>query len=164
MSHPDFETVVRRLNEHGVEFVIIGGIAAVAHGASVVTFDVDVCCPFHAENLFKLQRALSDLHPVHRMTPQKLPLDITEENVGRLKNVYLDTDIGTLDCLSEVAGLGDYAAVFAQSVEVELSSGRCRVLSLDALISSKQAVNRTKDKIAIAQLLAIKERQHGNHH
>ena len=84
MSHPDFETVVRRLGEHGVEFVLIGGIAAVAHGASVVTFDVDVCCSFRPENLFRLQRALADLHPVHRMTPQKLPLDITEENVGRL--------------------------------------------------------------------------------
>ena len=159
MRHPDFETVVRRLNEHGVEFVLIGGIAAVAHGVSLVTFDVDVCCPFHTENLFKLQRALSDVHPVHRMTPQKLPFEITPQNVGMFRNLYLNTDIGTIDCLSEITAVGDYAAVLAHSVEVELSSGRCCVLGIDALIRAKQAVNRTQDKIAIAQLLAIKERQ-----
>jgi hypothetical protein len=159
MQQPDFETVVRRLNEHGVEFVLIGGIAAVAHGASLLTFDVDVCCPFHAENLFKLQRSLADVHPVHRMTPQKLPLEITPQNVGTLRNLYLNTDIGTIDCLSEVTALGDYAAVLAQSVEVELSSGRCRVLSIEGLIRAKQAVNRTQDKIVIAQLMAIQQRR-----
>lgn len=159
MQPPDSETVVRRLNENGVEFVLIGGIAAMAHGVSLVTFDVDVCCPFHAENLSKLQKAFADVHPVHRMTPQKLPLAITAQNVGTLRNLYLNTDIGTIDCLSEVTGIGDYAAVRAESVEVELPSGRCRVLGIDALIRAKQAVNRTQDKIAIAQLLAIKERQ-----
>ncbi len=159
MQPPDFENVVRRLNEHGVEFVLIGGIAAMAHGATLVTFDVDVCCSFRADNLFKLQEAFADVHPVHRMTPQKLPLEITPDNVAALRNLYLSTDIGTIDCLSEVTNVGDYPAVLAESVEVELPSGRCRVLGIDALIRAKQAVNRTQDKIAIAQLLAIKEQR-----
>jgi hypothetical protein len=106
MQQPDFETVVRRLNGSWVEFVLIGGIAAVAPGASLLTFDVDVCCPFHAENLFKLQRSLADVHTVHRMTPQKLALDITPRHVDTLRNLYLNTDIGTIDCLSEVTALG----------------------------------------------------------
>ena len=159
MGPPDFETVVRRLNEHRVEFVLIGGMAAMAHGVTLVTFDIGVCCSFQSENLFNLQKALADVHPVHRMTPQKLPLEIKPENVGRLRNLYLDTDIGAIDCLSEVAGLGDYAAVAPLSIELDLPSGRFRVLSIDALIRAKQAINRTQDKIAIAQLLAIKERQ-----
>jgi hypothetical protein len=69
MQPPDFETVVRRLNEHGFEFVLIGGIAALAHGATLLTFDVDVCCSFEPENLWRLQRALDGLNPVHRRTP-----------------------------------------------------------------------------------------------
>ena len=93
------------------------------------------------------------------MTPQKLPFEITTQNVGTLRNLYLNTDIGTIDCLSEVTGIGDYAAVLSQSIEVELPSGRCHVLGIDALIRAKQAVNRTQDKIAIAQLLAIRERR-----
>ena len=93
------------------------------------------------------------------MTPQKLPLEITAQNAGTLRNLYLNTDIGAIDCLSEVTAVGDYAAVRAQSVELELSSGRCRVLGIDALIRAKQAVNRTQDKIAIAQLMAIRERR-----
>ena len=158
MEPPDFETVVRRLNEYRVEFVLIGGMAAMAHGVSLVTFDIDVCCSFQRENLFNLQKALANVHPVHRMTPQKLPLEITSENVDRLRNLYLDTDIGTIDCLSEVAGLGGFQAVVPLSVELELPSGRFRVLSIDALIRAKQAINRTQDKIAVAQLLAIRER------
>jgi hypothetical protein len=158
MPPPDFDTVIRRLHEHNIAFVLIGGMAAMAHGASLVTFDVDVCSSFDAENLFNIQKAFADVHPIHRMTPQKLPLEITPQNVSTLRNLYLNTDIGVIDFLSEVTGVGNYAAALTQSVEIELPSGPCRVLAIDALIHAKQSVNRTQDKIAIAQLLAIKQK------
>ncbi len=162
MQQPDLEALINRLIQGQVRFVIIGGIAVVAHGAPVTTFDVDVCCDLAAENLFRLQSALADGHPVHRMTPQKLPLEITPANVSSLRNLYLQTDFGVLDCLGHVSGVGDYVAAFEQSVEVELPGGRCRVLTIDALIRAKQAVNRLQDKVALRHLLAIKERQNAN--
>src|SRR4051794_20131881 len=106
MQQPDLEAILSRLIAGGVEFVIVGGIAAVAHGATVTTFDVDVCCPFSKDNLLRLQAALADSHPLHRMTPQKLPLQITPDNAGMLRNLYLLTDFGVLDCLGEIAGVG----------------------------------------------------------
>ena len=99
---PDLESLLSRLIQREVEFVVVGGFAAVAHGVSLPTQDIDVCCRFTAENLLKLQEALADLHPVHRMVPSRPPLQLTPETCAGLRNLYLDTDWGQLDCLSEI--------------------------------------------------------------
>jgi hypothetical protein len=154
----DIETLLQRLIAAKVEFVVVGGFAAVAYGVSLMTQDVDICSRFECENLFLLQQALTDLHPVHRLTPAKLPLVINHENCGSLKNLYLTTDLGQLDCLGEVLGLGGYSEVARQAVRLNLSFGPCQVLSIDALIKAKEAMNRPRDIAAVAQLRAIKER------
>jgi hypothetical protein len=61
--------LLERLARAGVDFVIVGGYAGVVHGCTYLTQDVDICCDFSARNLLALQRAIADLHPVHRMTP-----------------------------------------------------------------------------------------------
>lgn len=152
------ELIVRRLIERRFEFVLIGGLAAVVHGVTLVTRDADICCSFDADNLMKLNAAIADLHPILRMTPQRLPLELTPELCGRLQNLYLATDLGTLDCLSNVLGLGGYEEVLRQSASLRLWGGECRVLTLDALIQSKQATNRPHDRQTIAQLRVIQTR------
>jgi hypothetical protein len=156
---PELESILDRLIRHEVEFVIVGGFAAVAHGASLLTEDLDVCCRFELGNLLRLESALKGLHPVHRMTPARLPLELSPDLVQRLRNLYLETDLGQLDCLSEVAGIGDFAAVAKESLTVEMSAGPCRILTLDALIRSKQAMDRPRDRAAVFQLRAIKEKR-----
>ena len=151
--------LVERLIVARVEFVLVGGFAAVAYGVSLMTQDVDVCCPFSAQNLRSIEAAIIDLKPVHRMTPQKLPFVLTDELCASLKNLYLDTDLGPLDCLSEVLGLGDFLEVKRRSIELTLPVGICPVLDIDALIAAKAATNRTRDRMTISQLKAIKERQ-----
>ena len=150
--------LTRRLIEAQVEFVLIGGFAAVAHGATLVTRDVDICCGFSEDNLRRIQKALADVHPVHRSRPD-LPLDLTTEQCTRLKNLYLKTDLGAVDCLSEVLGIGDFHAVLSQSVEVELPFGNCRILDIDGLIRAKEAMDRDHDRITVRQLREIKKRQ-----
>jgi len=153
------ESLLERLIQRQLEFVIVGGFAAMAHGASIVTQDVDICCPFNATNLKCLHDALADLHPYHRLTPNRLPLQITPENIGRLENLYLMTDWGQIDCLSRIKGIGEFEAVRTRSVEIQLAFGRCRVLGLDALIAAKLAIGETRDKLTVIQLQAIRERQ-----
>src|SRR5213075_951683 len=92
--------LLQKLIAGGVDFILIGGYAAVAHGASLMTRDVDVCFRFSFENLMRLHQVLADLHPRHPMTPQKLPFEVSEENWSPLNNLYLQTDLGVLDCLS----------------------------------------------------------------
>ena len=150
--------LTRRLVEAQVEFVLIGGFAAVAHGATLVTRDVDICCRFSEANLKRIQHALGQLHPVHLSRPD-LPLELTPEQCSSLKNLYLKTDLGIVDCLSEVLGIGDFDAVSKQSLEVELPFGHCRILDIDGLIRAKEAMNRDHDRITVRQLKEIKNRQ-----
>jgi hypothetical protein len=158
---PDLESLLGRVIQAGVEFVVVGGFAAVAHGVSLPTQDIDVCCRFTPENLLKLQGAIADLHPVHRMVPSRPSLSLTAEACAGLRNLYLDTDWGQLDCLGEVLGVGDYQEVVAQSVPVELAGEVCRILSIDALIRAKEAMGRQRDREAALQLRAIRERLSG---
>jgi len=153
------KALLSRLREQNVEFVIIGGFCGVMHGASIVTLDLDICCHFNQDNLRRIEAAVKDLNPHHRLTANKLPLELTDELCGRLKNLYLTTDLGTLDCLSEVAGIGSYEQVLHRSVIKSMSYGEFRILDLDALIAAKLAAGREKDLDAVKLLRAIKERK-----
>src|SRR5277367_354117 len=138
--------LMRRLVSSQVEFVLVGGFAAVAHGVTLVTRDVDICCRFSESNLMRIQAAFADLHTVHRSRPD-LPLQLTPEQCSMLKNLYLKTDLGIVDCLGEVLGVGNFDDVLKNSVEVELPYGKCRILDIDALIRAKEAMNRDHDRI-----------------
>lgn len=150
--------LTRRLIEGRVEFVLVGGFAALSHGVMRSTRDVDICCRFSETNLMRIQKAFSDLHPVH-FPRTDLPLQLTPEQCGQLKNLYLKTDLGRVDCLGEVLGIGDFNEVVKHSVELELPAGKCRVLDIDALIRAKEAMNRDHDRITVKELKEIKKRR-----
>jgi len=122
-----------------------------------VTEDIDICCDFSPANLLALQKALAGLHPVHRMTPRRKRLLLTERDCRKFKNLYLDTDIGQLDCVGSVEGVGDYQQVKQASEIVEVEDTPMRILKLDWLIKSKKAMNRPRDRQAVLQLEAIKK-------
>ncbi|MDO8303468.1 MAG: hypothetical protein Q7T18_09520 [Sedimentisphaerales bacterium] len=124
-----------------------------------VTQDVDICCDFSVPNLLKLATALKGVHPVHRMTPARLPLELTSANAGQFKNLYLDTDIGQLDCPSFVEGVGDYGKVKECSMLIEVEGVKMRTLNIEALIEAKKAMNRPRDRQMIEQLKKIKNAQ-----
>jgi len=153
----EFNDLLERLVGTGVDFVLVGGFAGVVHGCTYVTQDIDICCDFSAENLMALQEAVSDLHPVHRMTPARNALALTEQSAGQLKNLYLDTDIGQLDCLSFIDGLGSYQDVKNASIVVEVGQMQLRVINIDALIEAKKAMNRPRDREALLQLEMLKK-------
>jgi hypothetical protein len=84
---------------------------------------------------------------------------MTRENFGQLKNIYLQTDLGKLDCLSAVSGVGSFNDVKNRSVTANMSYGEFRFLNIDALIASKMAVGRERDLDAVRRLVAIKEKK-----
>lgn len=149
------EELLRHLIQAGVTFVVIGGYAAVVHGAVDLTRDVDVCLRFDEENLLKLQAALDPLHPLHRTTLKHVPLDLRPGHCQGWRNLYLKTDAGIIDCLSEVLGVGDFEKVLAASEEVSTSIGTFRVLTIPALITAKEAVGRPHDLRTAAQLRCV---------
>ena len=157
----DDKALLLRLQQHQVEFVIIGGVCGIMHGLTLVTTDLDVCCRFVPENLYRIQAAVKDLHPYHRLAANQLPLELTYELCGRLKNLYLQTDWGKLDCLGEVAGVGVYETVLRHCMLFKLSYGEFRILDVDTLITAKEAVGREHDLAAVKQLRGIKEKLGG---
>jgi hypothetical protein len=158
MTQNDIGLLVR-LKEQGVEFVVIGGVCGVLHGIALLTYDLDICCRLSRENLRRIERAVKDLHPYHRLAANKLPLELTDDLCDRLKNVYLQTDLGKLDCLGEVSGVGAYEQVLQHSITHQTSYGEFQILTLDALIAAKEAAGREKDLYALRLLRGIKEKK-----
>lgn len=115
----NFSHLLERLADAGLEFVIVGGFAAVTHGSAYLTRDVDICEMLTPENLEKLRRALADWNPRHRMLPQRLSFLEHPPEGESIQNLYLQTDRGVIDVLSSVLGVGDFARLQQSAETVE---------------------------------------------
>jgi len=153
----DYRALLAALNEAGVEYILIGGLAASAHGSPRFTLDVDVVYRRSEENFNRIVDALRDLNPYLRGAPPGLPFHFDVATLRRGLNFTLQTSLGFLDLLGEVAGGGTYESLLQDSELIELYSHSCRVTSLDRLIALKRAAGRVKDLEAIAELEAIRE-------
>ena len=116
----DLLQILKLLSEAKVDFVLIGGIAARLHGSTMLTEDVDVAIAINEENLLRASRALEGYHAKFRHKEPPVWFDETMACQGGWKNLYLETDLGVLDCLGEVKGVGNYQACLEGSLEVEL--------------------------------------------
>jgi predicted nucleotidyltransferase len=158
----DFPKLLRLLTEHDAAFIIIGGVAAVIHGSSRLTQDLDIVYRRNPRNLTRLVRALADQSPYLRGAPPGLPFQWSVDTLRMGLNFTLETSVGPLDLLGEVTGGGSYEDLLEHTIEVEVFGVRCLCLDLPALIRVKRAVGRPKDLEAIAELEVIwKEQQEG---
>jgi predicted nucleotidyltransferase len=155
----DFPKLLRLLTEHEVAFIIIGGVAAVIHGGSRLTQDLDVVYQRSPQNLTRLVQALAEQSPYLRGAPPGLPFQWSVATLRMGLNFTLETSVGPLDLLGEVTGGGSYEDLLNHTIEVEVFGIRCRCLDLPALIQTKRAAGRPKDLEAIAELEIIWEEQ-----
>lgn len=153
------EAPLRLLGEHAVECVIIGGVAATLHGSTILTNDLDVCYARDLANLERLTNALRSVHARLRNAPEDLPFILDTGTLRKGFNFTFTTDVGSLDLLGEVRGLGYFADVLEESAMFELFGYRFPVLDLAKLIIAKRTAGRAKDLIAIPELEAILQRQ-----
>jgi hypothetical protein len=153
------EAPLRLLGEYKVDCVIVGGVAAAVHGSLILTNDLDVCYARDPANLKRLADALQSVHARLRNAPEGLPFILDAETLKRGLNFTFTTDIGDLDLLGEVRGLGHYEAVIADSLKVGLFGYNFAVLDIGKLIIAKRAAGRPKDLIALPELEAIQEAQ-----
>jgi hypothetical protein len=153
----DFPGLLRAFADEGVEYIIVGGAAATAHGAARLTQDLDVVYARSEENLRRLARALAPHEPYLRGAPAGLPFRLDVETLRRGLNFTLTSKLGDVDLLGEVVGGGGYDALLPHTIELELFGLRCRCLGLDKLIDVKRAAGRPKDLEALAELEAIRE-------
>ncbi len=155
----DFKALLRTLSESGVEFILVGGVAATVHGSTRLTIDVDAVYRRTTENIDRLVPALTPYHPYLRGAPPGLPFRWDAATVKRGLNFTLTTDIGDLDLLGEILGGGAYEALVTSTVTIRVFGIDCRCLTLDKLIELKRAAGRPKDFEAIAELEAIRQQE-----
>ena len=157
MTENDVEKLLKALHNEGVAFVIIGGVAAVLQGSAYVTADFDLCYSRTKENLDKLARALAPFHPLLRGVPPDLPFCLDVNALRSGLNFTLTSDLGDLDILGELTGLGGYQEALAFSEDMEIFGIPCKVLTLEGLIRTKRAVGRAKDLRLLPELEALLE-------
>src|SRR6478609_8857323 len=152
----DFEATLKALSECGVNFVVIGGYAATLHGSAYLTRDLDICYERTPENMERLVSALMPYHPRLRGAPEGLPFLFDVQTLSNGMN-SLATDLGDIDLLGHLSGLGEFPAVALDAISMPLFGGEYRVASLDSLIRSKRAAGRSKDLNVLPELEALKE-------
>jgi predicted nucleotidyltransferase len=155
------ERQLRLLAHAGVDFIVIGGMAAAAHGSTRSTLDLDVVYARDAANVRRLVGALAPYHPYLRGVPPGLPFVFDEVTIVHGLNFTLTTDVGDFDLFGEVLGGGNYGELLPQTIEIEAFGVRCRYVTLDALLRLKRAAGRPKDLEAIAELELLRDRLEG---
>jgi hypothetical protein len=155
----DFEAALKLLTDAGVRFIVVGAYAAVVHGSSQVTRDLDICYQRTTENMRRLASALAPYHPRLRGVDQKLPFVLDAQSLAQGMNFTLETDLGELDLMGQLSGVGGFEALFPDAQIIRLHQREIHIASLDAVINSKKAAGRPKDLNAIAELEALKELQ-----
>ena len=153
-----FGELLRVLASGGVDFILVGGVAAAAHGSPRSTQDVDVVYRRDRECLARLVSALQPFHPYLRGAPPGLPFRFDLETLRAGLNFTLTTDLGWVDLLGEIAGGGSYFDLFPHSVAVRVFGVECRVVDLDTLIRTKRAAGRPKDLETIAELETLRRK------
>jgi predicted nucleotidyltransferase len=150
----DFKKIIERLVENNFDFILIGGFAAAAYGSSYATQDLDVCAVLTPDNIKKLRTILSDLNPQHRIAPQKFSFLDTPKELEGINNLYLQTDIGVLDLLSNITGIGNFEDLNKNAIKVKIYGHECKIISIADLITSKRTLKRAKD-IEVANELEV---------
>ncbi len=144
--------LVSTLAKHEVDFIIVGGMAAILRGTPVNTFDLDVVYERSAGNIERLLAALDELQAVVRDDPSRLRL--SKSHLESPGHKLMETNQGPLDLLGTIEETTGFPEPLPDSDWVDLGVIRARVLTLERLIQIKQRLGRPKDQAMLPLLLA----------
>ncbi len=157
--------MLQGLRAREIKFVVVGGVAATAHGSRRVTDDLDICYEGVDGNVAKLAKTLSKWEAYPRGIEPGLPFFMDARQFRITPIMTLTTREGFIDVLDIVKGVGDYSKCRKRSTAVEAFGIKFRVLNLPALIDAKRAAGRPKDIDQLPELealLALSARRKGN--
>jgi hypothetical protein len=148
---------IAALNRHEVDYIVIGGVAAITHGSPLLTSDFDICYRRTKENTGRLAEALRELQARPRGMDPSLPFILDGATLRNGDTFTFETTAGDLDCLGSPSGTTGYPDLVLAATPIELGEGlTALVCSLDDLIRMKRAAGRPKDLYAVENLLALR--------
>ncbi len=148
---PDFFALLRTLAGHRVDFIIVGGVSAVLHGAPLTTFDLDVVHSRTSENIARLLAALRDLDAYYRGRENQR-LKPGADHLASPGYQLLMTRLGPLDLLGTIGADHDYEDLSNHTVQYEVSGLLLCVLDLETLVKVKEEVGFEKDRAVLPLL------------
>jgi hypothetical protein len=150
--------ILRKLLEHGVDFVLIGGLAGIAHGSSYPSYDVDIAYARGNENLRRLASALRELGATLRGAPPDVPFQIDARTLKSGAHFTFQTPYGSLDILADPDGAPSYDKLKeAAGAPAEVEGELIWIASLDHLIAMKDVSGRTKDKLMATEYRVLSD-------
>ncbi|MBA2370128.1 MAG: hypothetical protein H0V71_00615 [Chloroflexi bacterium] len=157
ITSSDPRHIFQCLARHRVNYVVIGGIAVIAHGHTRNTRDVDLVPSPESANFKRLAAALREMQArLSGVDAHLLDIDVYDpKTLESGANFTLETDAGGLDVFGEVPGAPAYKELNARSLAVDLGGFEIRIAGLDDLIRMKQAAGRPQDLGDIAALTAL---------
>lgn len=156
MATQSFQRILELLERHRVEYVVVGGVAAVLRGAPVSTFDIDALIKVDAANAARLFRVLDELRARYRERPDLRP---TIDDLAAGGHMLLITDAGPFDVLGFIGGGKRYEDVVESAPSMKVGELSIRVLSIEALVADKKALGRDKDLPMVRLLESVLQRQ-----
>lgn len=158
---PDFDPreALRRLTARGVDFVLVGGFAAVAHGSPRLTQDLDLTYATVEANLEALGEVLVGLDARLRGVNEEVPFKPDVKTLRRTELLTLETSAGPLDLLARPSGAPPYSTLRRRAERLDLGGFLVLVASIEDLLAMKQASGRPKDLGDIEELQAIRRRR-----
>lgn len=161
MTVTDFPAAIKLLSVGGVEFIVVGGVAATVHGSAHITYDLDVVYRRTPANIERLTAALAPVRPYLRGAAEGLPFRLDPSTITRGLNFTLSTTLGDLDLLGEATGGGTYDALLPDTIAGTIDGVEFRCVSLRRLILLKRAAGRPKDLNILGELEALLEEERG---
>jgi hypothetical protein len=157
MTSTDFRPnhILALLTSHGVDFVVIGGVAAILHGSARNTYDLGICFARDEGNLRMLGKALVELEARLRGITDDVPFMPDGDALKRIESLTLETSAGDFDILARPDGAPPYDRLRRNAERYDLGSFAVLVASIEDLVAMKQAAGRDKDLADIAELTAI---------
>jgi predicted nucleotidyltransferase len=144
------------LTARGVDFVVIGGVAAILHGGALYTQDLDICHAIDPVNLRALAKALIESEATLRGAPDGFPFTPDEHTLRRVEVLTLDTSAGKLDLLAKPDGAPPYRTLRERAERMDVGAFAVLVAGIPDLIAMKRAAGRPKDEIAAEELEVIR--------
>ena len=159
MPPTQLTTLVAELAAAGIDFVLVGGLAAVAQGAPVTTYDVDIVHDRAAGNVATLVAFLGSVSARYRGRPGGAQLAPSADDLVGEGHHLLMTNLGPLDVLGTIDGGAAYQDLIANSIELVVSGHTVRVLGLRAIVEAKRRSTHPKDKLVLPVLEATLRRR-----
>jgi len=141
----DLSALLKGLNEAGVEFILVGGVAAVVQGAPVTTFDLDIVHRQTDENIEKLMKFLRSIGAYQRRPDDKI-IEPDERDLKGKGHVLLTTSFGPLDVLAAIEKGRDFKELLTDSIEIEFQGFKVYVLSLETIVALKRESKDLRDQ------------------